>query len=349
MSKYKKEFFDSSFYTLAGEITKAIEENKLDGTTQKEQVEELLDAERKFRDTVLKYRQSTEVYKKFLQKICLQNKNILSARPYFRESAISFSAKITPAIKASDVEALKTFDINFQLIKFIKDSWLGPFPKRADQLYERVRTARDKLIQNNAPLAINRAKLFYRKTPRSHLTLMDLIGISLMGFAAGVDKYVGAYSPVFRSVLIGRAVGNMIDNYSETMMHFYPQDKRILYKANAIRGRQGIHDPEELAEAVNESFKQDEVEGKTIPKNSPGTESITNTSELNSLMQAASMVSADSTVDTDGYGVYTYTQDSNPNAEEACIERETENIMLTLAKNLPILHKKVLRLKGIKL
>lgn len=343
MSKPKKqEGFDDSFYKLAGEVTKALERNK-DGTIQKQQVEELFDAERKFRDTILMYRQASEIYKKFLQKVCIQNKNILSARPYFRENAISFSKKVTPAIKAADIETLKTFNINYQFIKFIRDSWLGPFPKRAEQLFQRVHTARTILIENNMPLAINRAKLFYRKTPKSHLSLMDLIEICSMGLAAGIDKYCGEYTPVFRSVCIGRMVGNMIDSYSETTLHFYPSDKRILYKANSIRARQGIEDIEELANAVNESFKQDAKEGKSIPKGK-----IT-ASELSSLMNAASTVSADATVNDEGYGVYHYTMDPTQGIEEAYIEKESTDKMLALAKSLPMLHRKVLKLKGIKI
>lgn len=349
MSKPKRqERFDDSFYKLAAEITKAIERNK-DGTTQEQQVEELLDVERKFKNTILKYKQSTQVYKKFLQRVCVQNKNILSARPYFRETAVSFSKKITPAIKASStvdsveaIETLKTFDINYQFIKFIKESWLGPFPKRAEQLYQRVHKARTILIENNMPLAINRAKLFYRKTPRSHLSLMDLIEICSMGLAAGIDKWCGKYSPVFRSVCIGRMVGNMIDSYSETTLHFYPSDKRILYKANSIRGRRGIDDITELANAVNESFKQDELEGKSIPKGE-----IT-PSQLSELMSAASTVSADSTVNDEGYGVYSYTMDENQDIEGSMIERDATNRMLMLAKKLPLMHRKVLRLKGIR-
>lgn len=343
MSKPKRqEGFDDSFYKLAGEVTKALEKNK-DGTIQKEQVEELLDAERKFRDTILLYRQASEIYKKFLQRVCIQNKNILSARPYFRETAISFSKKITPAIKAADIETLKTFNINYQFIKFIRESWLGPFPKRAEQLFQRVHKARTILIENNMPLAINRAKLFYRKTPKSHLSLMDLIEICSMGLAAGIDKYCGEYTPVFRSVCIGRMVGNMIDSYSETTLHFYPSDKRILYKANSIRARQGIEDIVELANAVNESFKQDAKEGKSIPKGK-----IT-ASELSSLMSAASTVSADATVNDEGYGVYHYTMDPAQGIEESYIERESTDKMLSLAKRLPLLHRKVLKLKGIKI
>ncbi len=343
MSKPRRqERFDDSFYKLAGEVTKALEKNK-DGTIQQEQVEELLDAEHKFKETILKYRQATEVYKKFLQKVCIQNKNILSARPYFRETAISFSKNITPAIKESNIELLKTFDINYQFITFIRQSWLGPFPKRAEQLYQRVHRARTILIENNMPLAINRAKLFYRKTPKSHLTLMDFIGICGMGLAAGIDKWCGKYSPVFRSVCIGRMVGNMIDSYSETMLHFYPSDKRILYKAHTIRGRRGIDEIHELTDAVNGSFAQDKLDGKTIPKND------INVSELSALMNAASTVSSDATVNDEGYGVYHYTEDTTQDIEGAYMEKEATTKMLMVAGKLPILHRKVLKLKGLKI
>lgn len=344
----KQEAFDNTFYVLAGEIAAALAKNK-DETdkglssieAQRKQVEELLDAEKKFKETVLRYQQSKEVYKKFLQKVIVQNRNILSARPYFRESATTFSQSITPAIKSGNIDELKKFDINYQLIKFIKDNWLGPFPDRANDLFNRVYKARTILIENNMPLAVNRAKLFYRKTPKSHLTLMDMIGICGMGLAAGVDKWCGIYSPVFRSVCIGRMVGNLIDAYSETMLHFYPSDKRVLYKANSIRGRQGIDEIDKLADAINKSFKQDELDGKSIPKYE------VKAGELNDLMNAASTVSADSTVNDEGYGVYSYTQDPTKDIEAAYIERESTVEMLAYAKHLPILHRKVLRLKGV--
>ncbi len=356
--KKVQERFDPSFYVLVAEVTAAIKRNEdavggapknqkdlgaWRSAQQKLQVEELLDAEIKFKETVLKYRQATEIYKKFLQKICIQNKNILSARPYFRETAVSFSKKITPAIKVSNIEVLKTFDINYQLIQFIRNAWLGPFPKRAEQLYQRVHKARTILIENNMPLAINRAKLFYRKTPQSHLTLIDMIGICGMGLAAGVDKWCGPYSPVFRSVCIGRMVGNLIDSYSETMLHFYPSDKRILYKAHTIRGRRGIDEIHALTDAVNQSFRDDEAEGKSIPKNE------VTVSELSALMYAASTVSADATVDDEGFGVYTYTEDPAQDTEANYIARETTAQMLSLASKLPILHRKILKLKGIKI
>lgn len=338
----KQEIFDDSFYKLADEVTKALARNK-NGTEQREQVENLMEFERKYKAEILRHKQSNQIYKKFLQKVCVENKNILSARPYFRESATTFSKKITPAIKAENIDTLKTFDINYQLIKFIRERWLGPFPGKAEILFQQVHKARALLIENNMPLAINRAKLFFRKTPRSHLSLMDLIGICSMGLAAGIDKYCGKYTPVFRSVCIGRMVGNMIDSYSETMLHFYPSDKRVLYKAHTIRGRKGIDEVKDLTVAVNKSFKDDALEGKSIPKNE------VNVGELTNLMNAASTVSADATVNDEGYGVYHYTMDPNQDIEGSYIERESMTRMLSLARNLPLLHRKILRLKGIKI
>lgn len=346
--KKKPEVFDESLYKFAGEVTKALERNK-DGTDQKAQVEELMEAEKKFKKFILKRRQTTHVYKRFVQKVCVQNRNILSARPYFRETGVSFSKNITPAIKAAmmgdmaGIEKLKEFDINFHFISYLKNTWLGPWPPEAESLFQRVKRARTVLIENNMPLAINRAKLFYRKTPKSHLSLMDMISICGQGLAAGIDKYVGAYTPVFRSVCIGRMVGSLIDSYSETMLHFYPSDKRVLYKAHSIRGRQGIDDINELTEAVINSFEQDHKDGKTIPKTE------INVSELHSLMGAASMVSADSTVNDEGYGVYHFTEDPNQDMEKSLIERDSMDRMLSLAKSLPVLHRKVLRLKGVRL
>ena len=342
MAKQSKAFRDShdpGFAQLAQEIAYAIEQNK-DGATQRQNFEELVTAERLFRETVLSYRISNEIYKRFIQLIRITNNNILSARPYFRESSDTFSTNITPALKTKDSEALKPFGINFHFVKFCKDYWIGLWPKKLETLYKRVEKARTVLIENNLPLAINRAKIFFRKTPKGHLSFMDLIQVSSMGVCAGIDKYTGEFKANFCGVMIGRSVGNLIDAYSETVMHFYPQDRRVLYRANSIRGRQGITDITELTEAVNKSFAADLLEGKTAPK------SVTVT-ELSYLMQAASLISADANVGEDGFGVYDYTPDDTSNAEEILGKKQRLAQMARLARNLPLINQKVLKLKGI--
>jgi DNA-directed RNA polymerase specialized sigma subunit len=282
------------------------------------------------------------MYKKFIQLIRISNNNILSARPYFRESSDTFSAKITPALKSKDPEALKTFSINFHLVKFFKDNWVGLWPKKLQIVYKRVEKARTILVENNMPLAINRARIFYRKTPKGHLTFLDMIECSAMGLCAGIDKYTGSYKANFIGVCIGRIVGNLIDAYSETVMHFYPGDRRILYRANSIRGRQGITDIAELAKAVNDSFAADLLEGKTAPKE-------TNVNELSNLLAAASLLSADSNEGEDGCGVYSFTPDSTESAEVLLGRKQEVAQISRLAQKLPLINQKVLRLKGIEI
>src|ERR1035437_4673109 len=343
MGKSKLYEFDMSFYRLAEDLTKTIKKNQVDCTSQKQQLENLLEAELRFKNEILRYkRQSREIYKKFLQRITVTNKNILSARPYFRESAINSSKSITPAIKSNDIEKLKTFTINFNFIKFIKENWLGPFPKRADALYIKVETCRRKLIENNIPLAINRAKLFFRKTPRSHLDLMDLIVISCYGLSQGVDKWSKPeWSKSFVPMLVGRITGPTIESYSQTVLHFFPNDKKVIYRANSIKGRQGIKDIEELTEAVNKSFVEDAKKGMGIPP-------VVTVAQLSELLQSASTVSADTVVNDEGVPVYGFTASDKPSAEVQYIEEEEKNSVYLSIGKLSILHKKVLKLKGLK-
>lgn len=345
--------FDESFYIVANNVKYRIAKNenirfkgmKLNDV-QKIQVEELISLEKQFRDTIAKRKFSNEIYKKFLQNVCIKNRNILSARPYFRETAKTFSKNITPAIRMDNIQELKKFNINFLFIKFIKANWLGVFPPEAEELYSKIFESRRILIENNMPLAINRAKLFFRKTPQSHLTLLDLIGICSLGLATGIDKWCGPYSPVFRSVCIGRMVGNMIEDYSETLLHFYPSDKRILYKANSIKGRRGIEEIDKLTTAVNNSLQEDIKEGKNVPI------SEVKVGELNDLMHAASTTSADMPIQSDKdreYNIYDFTADVSIDAEELYAIKESMSKMLLHVDKLPLIHRKILRLKGIKL
>ncbi len=339
--------FDNSLYWLADEVTRVLGENE-NGTDQKKQVERLMELEDRFKKSVLKFKQANEIYRKFIIHVVVQNRNILSARPYFREKSEVFSSKITPAIKDGKIKVLQSFHINYLFIKFIRDSWVGPFPERSAKYFEQVVEARRLLIENNIPLAINRAKLFFRKVPRNHVTLMDMIGIAAMGLISGVDKWVGTYTPVFRSVCIGRMGGNLIESYSETMLHFYPSDRHILYRANSLCYREGVTDFEELAALVNSSFAADKEEGKnTSLKKVSG-------SELASLMKAASVMTASAPVDAEGnvndiYDLQSLNESSEEDVENGLIERDSMIKMFISIDSLPLIYKKILKLKGVKL
>jgi DNA-directed RNA polymerase sigma subunit (sigma70/sigma32) len=334
---------DRDFQELAIKVNNTLIQN--DGLIgdQKQQVELLFSLENKFKNSIQRYQQTHDIYIKFINHIVNNNGNILSARPYFREKADVFSSKITEAIKEKDARSLMKCDINFQFIDFIVKNWKGKLPERTRGYYKDFLEARRILIENNLPLAINRAKLFYRKTPRSHLTLLDLIDICTHGLISGVDKYVGEYTKVWRSVCIGRMVGYMIDEYSKTFLRMYPTDKKILYRANALKYRLKIEDVVELTKAVNESFQKDKEEGKNTPK-LPISEI-----HIRTLLNGSSYTSANTKTgdNNEGLTIYDYSPDLGPSVEDMAIKKDLIDKVSSALQELSIIEKKIIKLKGV--
>lgn len=357
MKKTSNRFSDKEFQELAAAVNSAIVKN--DGLIgdQQNQVELVVQLERKFKFHIQKYQQCTEIYKKFIKKFNISQQdvdsgliedapteNILSAQPYFREKTANFN-QISKAIKENDPESLMKFNINFQMIDFIVKNWKGNIPVRADRYYVDFLEARRILIENNLPLAINRAKLFYRKTPRSHLMLLDLIDICTYGLISGIDKYDADYSKVWRSVCIGRMVGYMIEEYSKTFLKMYPSDKKILYRANALKYRLKLEDMGELTSAVNDSFEQDRIEGKSCPK-LPISEL-----HIRTLLNGSSYISADPTVDDSdeegGSNIYDASSDETESAEDSLIKNDLMDRVFNASKELTSIERKIIRLKGV--
>src|SRR5689334_14588595 len=129
MKKPYNHYSDREFQDLAASVNAAIIKN--DGLIgdQQEQVELVVQLERKFKYHIQKYAQCAEIYAKFIEKFIededddkrdpdKEYENILSAQPYFREKTENFS-KISRAIKDQDPISLMTYNINFQMIDFI--------------------------------------------------------------------------------------------------------------------------------------------------------------------------------------------------------------------------------------
>jgi len=346
----RKKINDRHFQKLAENIKYIIEDNEGLIGDQQAQVEKLVNLERKFRNDISKYSQAVRVYRNFISFINDKEDglgNILKSQSYFRESSKNFSSNISPAIRAKDPQALMKFDINYQLIKYISDNWEGDLPERSQRYYTEILETRNILIENNLPLAINRAKIFYSKTPKSHLGLLDLIDICVCGLIAGVDKYTGDYRKVWASVSIGRMVGFMIEEYSKSFINLYPKEKKILYRANALRHRMKIDNIKDLTDAVNESFLEDKEKGKRIPK-LPITEI-----QITTLMNGSNYISVDSKLseegeDEEGVGIYDYTP--HPDMVEDIVEKKDAMEHVTNAcTSLEVIERKVIRLKGVEL
>lgn len=259
---------------------------------QKEEVEKLVSLEKKVKEVLLASPYGESFYNQFIDFICHTEKNILLARPYFRERQISFYKGISDCFKNREWKGLTSYHFNFLFISFFEspqNQW--KMIPEALPLIQQIKELRKRITQKLMPLAISRSRIFCGRTPKSHLDFMDLLQISAEGLISAIDKYCLPFTRVFRSVCIGRMVGNFIAEYSETFMHFYPVDRRKIYRANKIT-KNLMNDSEEidyriLAQKVNKTQT-----GLLLPK-----EQRTTPEEIYHLLAASSCVSTDMVFD----------------------------------------------------
>lgn len=322
---------------------------------QKNQVETLIRLEREFREALVCRVRGREVYVKFCRFISEEKNNILAARPYFRERQEVFARQIAKALKLNQAEKLYPFAVNYQFVLFALRQRKWSKNSRVARLAEDIRRLRNEIVEMNLPLGISRARVFYSRTPRSHLTYMDEIQTAAEGLMSGVDKYSpgrgGKVDPkVFRSTMIGRMSGNLIEEYSETLIHFFPVDKRKIYRGNKVIGKHssGV-DHVLLASQVNEG-----------PAARPGKKKQallgaqrTTPAEIADLMAAASVVSADATITVEGGGeseaVARYAAPESSRPDVLVEEGDAMAAMAAAAGELTVFERKLLRLRGIKL
>jgi DNA-directed RNA polymerase specialized sigma subunit len=187
------------------------------------------------------------------------------------------------------------------------------------------------------PLAINIAMKFFKATNEGHLSLMDMINSSASGLCTGVDKWVGPFRTVFRSVCIARMKGNIMDLYNQTSLHYYPSDKKIIYKANLLKSREKIQDDDLLLEAINYYLKQS-GDKRTLEQH-----------ELSDMLNGASVQSVESEIDEEGLNMYDIYADENSNVEQNVEKIDTLKAVIGACKNLDIIEQKIIRLKGVDL
>jgi DNA-directed RNA polymerase specialized sigma subunit len=240
-----------------------------------------------FREKLIAHHWGEAAYKKFVTYICEEKRNILSARPYFRERQTTFTKYISDAFKERDFKKLYKFRINYEFVNYIMG--LHRWGKDLRDVADEITQIRQEVLVINMPLAISRARIFWSRTPQSHLTLMDEVQLCAMGLLSGLDKYTpppSGFERKFRAVLIGRMIGELIKYFSETIIHFYPGDRRKIYTANKLlRRNSDVIDYDELARQVSETLSKS--------KNNP---LQTTASEIAGLLSSASTVSADTTM-----------------------------------------------------
>lgn len=308
---------------------------------QKKQVEKLVALEKEFRQTLIRHPWGPSVYRNFVTFICDEKRNILAARPFFRERQGVFTNSISKALKKRQDKALYKFDFNYEFVQFTlsQKRWAANRNgSRIVALANEIRDLRWELVEMNMPLAIDRARMFFRRTPQSHLAYMDLVQITAMGLMAGIDKFCLPYGAAFRHTVIGRMIGNLIEEYSETLIHFYPGEKRKVYRANKIISRMGdTIDWEAVVAFVNRDLEPQHR--TTIP-------------EIQDLLSASSTVSSDVPVasqedeeETTTLDVFQAPEDYQPDVQVE--HSEAMKAVGEAIQMLPLIEQKLLRMKGV--
>jgi DNA-directed RNA polymerase specialized sigma subunit len=260
--------------------------------------------------------------------------NALSAQPFFRERKEVFGQKIIKIIKKEQISALKKFNVNFLFISFVMNQRKWGKSSILTKIFKEIKDARNVIIEINTPLALSVARKFWSSTNESHLSYMDIVQRNTEGLIMAIDKYVLPYSTVFRSVAIGRMTSGFIEDYSGgNQMHYYPNDRNKLYKANKILKTESDVDAFQLSEKLNETGTQ------TTPD------------EIRDLLESSSTVSADVPFKTDDKKI---TNISNSTAIDTANQPdnnyETTELSFKLLKSmdkLTLLEKKFLVLKGV--
>jgi hypothetical protein len=227
---------NKEYKRFVSEMDKEVKRRPLNNDKlQAKQVNTLVKLERAFRRALIRHPAGLSVYSDFIEQT-----SILGARPYFRERDVKFKAEISVALKNHDALALTRFDVNYQFIRFAmkcRDWSLDAKGWKILQWVEKIKELREDLIVMNMPLSVNQARAFAGMNQKSHLEHLDFQMAAAQGLISAVDKFCGPWSKVFRAVVIGRAKGNMIEHNSASLIHFYPTDKKLLYRIRKMLRR----------------------------------------------------------------------------------------------------------------
>lgn len=343
---------DTNLKLFAGNLAEAIErygELPEDGllALQVRQFKRLTGLEAEFRQTLIRSPYGRDTYEAFVRHICEERGNILTVRPFFRERQEVCIGPISAALKARHVQSLYQYDFNYQFVAYVMKlrPW-GPQSKLR-QLARQIKATRNEIMVMNMPLAISQARIFWSKAPQktqdTRFSFMDFVQLAADGLMSAVDKFVipagvdenPELLRVWRAVAIGRMKGNFIEAFSETQIHFFPQDKRKLYRANKhLKDFNGQVDFEKLAGLVNTDL------------NGAG---HTTASELAELMGAAAVATSTDVEETeDGHSVterHAASPDWRPDNrfEKAQVNHALKAAYMTLSMT----ERKLLRMRGV--
>lgn len=330
-------YHDEHFRKFAQGLEAAIAYYHTEGdhySVQKAQVERLFNLEVEFKTSLIEHPLGPEVYENFVIYIRDVQRNILAARPYFRERQDTFRAEIANILRDRRTVDLFKFNLNYPFIALAmkRNSWLSEDP-HFSRVAKELGEARNELITTNIPLAISRARVFERWRQR-HLEYMDLVQIATEGLIAAIDKFVLPYGKNYGAVMYGRITGDLTEGNSETLLHFYPSDKRRIYAANKLvkDGKTFEEIADKLTQDTGESVDSNDLQQLHIA-------AVTVSGDSN-----GSMSDSDSDMDQP---MVRFEADESWRPDVQFEEAEVATALKTAIFGLTIFEQKLLRLKGV--
>lgn len=313
--------------------------DRTNSPSHKQQVDNLVKLEDQFRRALIRHRNGEVVYQAFIAYICDVRRNILAARPYFRERHDGFTNQVARALESRNWRRLLPCRINYQFVHFAMSAAKWKPRSQPAVIARKIIAARHAFVETNLPLAISEARRFYQKTPKSHLSFMDEVQLCAEGLISSLDKFEGPYTDVYKGVAVNWMKGNLIEAYSATMLHFYPKDKRRIYRANKFMAKHphGSFDVEDMVAAINTDLPE---------------RSKTSEDEIRDLVAAASTVSSDTKAPgeaddvPDNVARYAAPDDCRPDVRFE--KAEVVHVMYRATAGLPLVDRKMLRLMGMK-
>lgn len=265
----------------------------------------------------------------FKEELSEDGRNILRARVYFRERQNTFSKRIAKAFHKHSPDLLHRFKINYEFARWSVEHYKGPKWRTLRKLYKDILELRKILCENNLPFAINQAKVFWSKSPETHLEYMDLIQASSEGLLTAIDKFVPPYKTVFRSTAIGRMKLNMRDESSSTLVKLPPREKRILYRAKNAKTKEKLTKESDILAYVGKSFK-----GVTAD-------------ELADIQSAAATTASIDEKPDDSYSLSEKLHDTSDPIDERVIKRDLrDKVTDAVHWILSIIERKVIQMKN---
>lgn len=293
------------------------------GADTEDDLAELFKNESDIANILISSKKGLDIYRQFAEYIKKDLRDIRVSKIYFREREVT-AKSLYRAIEDYDAKALSKFRINYKFLKWMLGKDI-PQRLRIQKKYEKILSLREKIIQDNLALVMNRARIFQVKAKKNNLDHLDLIQIATDGFMVALDKFTPPDYFRFKSVAIGWMTNKMTDASNSGTVKLTSQDKRVLYRANLAIYKNDIKDFDKILAFVR----------VTYPK-------VTRDHLAAIIASSGKIYSID---DSDSDSVMYSSRTSKDNPERDCIDNKKLNELSNQINNLEICESKVIILK----